>query len=250
MWLYYYLHRYFEVRRVKSNVPNAIKSQGNNVEKNRKFSSVRKTNFLLQFFPWQNDDAAVKITLVWIKRNYSKIDGQVYLHLFENHRKSRIQHCERSELCLQKFIKNAKNWQFGEFLKNHMRHFGWFLNTVHHRKNQIKTSTVIGFASICKDATQKNTFGFFGWCILCIGYTCRVLCNNEANNMQNKTKTKLKRKAKILNLLSDLRKNPSCFSLTKRTPSFSNLCEGWPKARAATSLLLNLILPEDRTACK
>ena len=82
------------------------------------------------------------------------------------------------------------------FWKIHMRHLWWFLNTVHHHKNQIKTSTVIGFASICKDTTQKNTFGFFGGCILCIGYTCRVLCNNEANNMQNKTKTKLKRKAK------------------------------------------------------
>ena len=80
------------------------------------------------------------------------------------------------------------------FWKIHMRHFGWFLNTVHHRKNQIKTSTVIGFASICKDTTQKNTFGFFGGCILCIGYTCRVLCNNEAKDMQNKTKTKLKSK--------------------------------------------------------
>ena len=147
-------------------------------------------------------------------------------------------------------LKMPKIVSLASFWKLEMRHLWWFLNTVHHRKNQIKTSTVIGFASICKDATQKNTFGFFGGCILCIGYTCRVLCNNEANNMQNKTKTKLKRKAKILNLLSDLRKNPSCFSLTKRTPSFSNLCEGWPKARAATSLLLNLILPEDRTACK
>ena len=27
-------------------------------------------------------------------------------------------------------------------------------------------------------------------------------------------------------LLSDRLKNPSCFSRTKRTPSFSNLCEG------------------------
>ena len=32
--------------------------------------------------------------------------------VFENHRKSLIEHCERSELCLQKFIKNAKNSQF------------------------------------------------------------------------------------------------------------------------------------------
>ena len=36
--------------------------------------------------------------------------------LFENHRKSLIQHCERSEL-RQKLIKNAKNGPFGEFLK-------------------------------------------------------------------------------------------------------------------------------------
>ena len=44
------------------------------------------------------------------------------LTLFENHRKSLIlQHCERSELCLhlgQKFIKNAKIGQFGEFFLN------------------------------------------------------------------------------------------------------------------------------------
>ena len=41
--------------------------------------------------------------------------------VFENHRKSLIQHCERSELCLilsgQKLIENAKNRQFGDFLK-------------------------------------------------------------------------------------------------------------------------------------
>ena len=37
--------------------------------------------------------------------------------VFENHRKSLIQHCERSELCLH-FIKNAQNIvNLGEFLK-------------------------------------------------------------------------------------------------------------------------------------
>ena len=35
----------------------------------------------------------------------------------KNQRKSLIQHCEQSELRLH-FIKNAKNSQFGEFLKN------------------------------------------------------------------------------------------------------------------------------------
>ena len=37
--------------------------------------------------------------------------------MFENRLKSRIQHCERSELRLhfgQKFIENARNGQFGE----------------------------------------------------------------------------------------------------------------------------------------
>ena len=38
--------------------------------------------------------------------------------VFENHRKSLIQHCERSELRLhfewKKFLKNAKNSQFGQ----------------------------------------------------------------------------------------------------------------------------------------
>ena len=41
--------------------------------------------------------------------------------MFENHPKSRIQHCGRSELSLylsgQKLLKNAKMIHFGEFLK-------------------------------------------------------------------------------------------------------------------------------------
>ena len=39
--------------------------------------------------------------------------------VFENHRKSLIQHCERSKLRLrgQKLIKNAKNGPFGKFWK-------------------------------------------------------------------------------------------------------------------------------------
>ena len=41
--------------------------------------------------------------------------------VFENHRKSLIQHCERSELRLHfewtKVLKNAKTAHFGEFLK-------------------------------------------------------------------------------------------------------------------------------------
>ena len=43
------------------------------------------------------------------------------LTVFENHRKSLIQNCERSELRFlfewTKFIKKVKNGQFGEFLK-------------------------------------------------------------------------------------------------------------------------------------
>ena len=44
--------------------------------------------------------------------------------VFENHRKSLIQHCERSKLRLygQKFIKNAQNGQFWRVLEN-LRHF-------------------------------------------------------------------------------------------------------------------------------
>ena len=40
--------------------------------------------------------------------------------VFENRQKSRIQHCERSELRLsgQKFIKNAKNCQFWRAFEN------------------------------------------------------------------------------------------------------------------------------------
>jgi len=41
-------------------------------------------------------------------------------------------------------------------------------------------------------------------------------------------------------LLSVFLKNPSCFSLMKRTPSFSNLCDGWA-ANPVTSLLLKRI---------
>ena len=37
--------------------------------------------------------------------------------VFENHRKSLIQHCERSELRLQKFMKKCQNGPFGESLK-------------------------------------------------------------------------------------------------------------------------------------
>ena len=54
----------------------------------------------------------------------------------------------------------------------------------------------------------------------------------------------------MIDLLSFLLKKPSCFSLTNKTPSFSNLWEGWPRAKAATSDLLNLILPKARTVCK
>ena len=59
--------------------------------------------------------------------------------VFENHRKSLIQHCERSELRLhfgeQKLIKNAKKLE-----EKVMWHFGWFSNTVvtclsRHRRN-------------------------------------------------------------------------------------------------------------------
>ena len=42
-------------------------------------------------------------------------------------------------------------------------------------------------------------------------------------------------------------KNPSCFSRTKRTPSFSNLLLGW-LANRATSALLNFILARPTTA--
>ena len=38
--------------------------------------------------------------------------------MFENHRKSLIQHSERSEQLWQKFIKNAKNRQFWRLFEN------------------------------------------------------------------------------------------------------------------------------------
>lgn len=47
--------------------------------------------------------------------------------------------------------------------------------------------------------------------------------------------------AHTMDLLSDLRKNPSCLSLMYRIPSFSNLVEGC-MARVTSSCLLNLIV--------
>ena len=44
----------------------------------------------------------------------------LFIEVFENHRKSLIQHCERSELRLHfecSKVENAKNGQFGERLK-------------------------------------------------------------------------------------------------------------------------------------
>ena len=46
-----------------------------------------------------------------MKKNQSIKENQRKI-VFENHRKSLIQHCERSELRLLKFIKNAKNGLF------------------------------------------------------------------------------------------------------------------------------------------
>ena len=37
--------------------------------------------------------------------------------VFENRQKCRIHHCERSELRLQKFLRNAKNGPFSDFFK-------------------------------------------------------------------------------------------------------------------------------------
>ena len=60
--------------------------------------------------------------LYFRRRNFSPVQKEfqkciVSLMVFENHRKSRIQHCERSGLRLHfEWIKKAKNGQFGEFL--------------------------------------------------------------------------------------------------------------------------------------
>ena len=43
---------------------------------------------------------------------------RMQLTVFENHRKSLIKHCERSELRLQKFIENAKNGPFWRLFEN------------------------------------------------------------------------------------------------------------------------------------
>ena len=43
----------------------------------------------------------------------------------EIYRKSLIQHCERSEQCLQKFIKNAKNGQFWRFSETWKMRLFW-----------------------------------------------------------------------------------------------------------------------------
>ena len=46
--------------------------------------------------------------------------------VFENHRKSRIWHCERSELRLQKLIRNTKNGQFLASLRKQCYQTGHF----------------------------------------------------------------------------------------------------------------------------
>ena len=55
----------------------------------------------------------------WTETYYVTVVGHLMPQIdtvFENHRKCLIlQHCERSQLRLQKFIKNAKNSQFDEF---------------------------------------------------------------------------------------------------------------------------------------
>ena len=55
-----------------------------------------------------------------VESNFRSFSSSIHT-VFENHRKSRIKHCERSELRSiligQKFIINAKNGHFGELLK-------------------------------------------------------------------------------------------------------------------------------------
>ena len=54
---------------------------------------------------------------------YQQARGREMYTVFENRRKSRIQHCERSELCLhfkwtKVHLKMPKIVHFGDFLKN------------------------------------------------------------------------------------------------------------------------------------
>ena len=60
-----------------------------------------------------------RLLYYFLSKILSEIISYVYKStVFENHRKSLIQHCERSELCLQKFIKNAKNGPFWRVFEN------------------------------------------------------------------------------------------------------------------------------------
>ena len=58
----------------------------------------------------------------WIKAKTINKNNLDICTVFENHRKSLIQHCERSKLRLhfsgQKLIKNAKNCQFWRVFEN------------------------------------------------------------------------------------------------------------------------------------
>ena len=75
----------------------------------------------------------------YLSRSMNEV-GEIELHLSVwKSPKSLVEHCERSELRLhlsgQKFMKNAQNSQFCEFLKVlmvniQMRHFSWFYTTV------------------------------------------------------------------------------------------------------------------------
>ena len=60
---------------------------------------------------WSNFDQFCEVF------TYSEFMIFGYSTVFENHRKSLIQNCEHLQFRGQKFIKNAKNGQFSDFLK-------------------------------------------------------------------------------------------------------------------------------------
>ena len=68
-----------------------------------------------------NFTVTVKVSTHTSRFNNNAMDKPYQSTVFENHRKSLIHHCERSELRLHfewtKVDQNAKNGQFGDFLK-------------------------------------------------------------------------------------------------------------------------------------
>ena len=91
---------------------------------------------------------------------YAKTITKSLFTVFENHRKSLFQYCERSELRLhfqwrKVHQKCAKNYQFGEFLKT------WSL-----RSNSVTRQITFNRTKISRNATFSSNMNHMLWTVL------------------------------------------------------------------------------------